>query len=142
MPRATAFRASHRGIIEKLLASATYRDACAAVGIPWQTWMEWCRAVKEGRCNDPDVEALVNDARQAYGAASVGLMAQVKIASAKDWKAAAWLLDHRRGDPKAASDARRARHEAAAASDRSGQGTTADVVYVPAVLATPRTEPK
>jgi len=109
-------------MLEALAAGATYRDACGKVGIPWQTWCGWCREVRDGACNDPDVEALVVDARKTYAGATVSLTATVRVASQKDWKAAAFLMQHRVGSPKARHDTRRARYEAAIAKHRA-EGT-------------------
>ena len=106
-------------VLNALLAGSTYRDATAAAGIPWRTWCQWSRAVREETCPDPDVEALVIEARAAYAKASNAITAQVRIAGAKDWRAAAFLLDHRRGDPKARHDAKRARWEAEVAEHRA-----------------------
>ena len=62
-----------------------------------------------------------SEARQNAGA-SVGLVATVRVASKKDWKAAAFLLQHRIGSPKARHDTRRARYEAEIAKHRA-EGT-------------------
>lgn len=123
MGRRYALSAAQRApLVEALTAGATYRDACGKVGIPWQTWCRWCREVRDGACEDPDVAELVADARKAYAGASVGLVATVRMASKKDWKAAAFLLQHRVGSPKARYDARRARYEAEIAKHRA-EGT-------------------
>lgn len=123
MGRRYALSAAQRApLIEALTAGATYRDACGKVGIPWQTWCRWCREVRDGVCEDPDVTELVTEARRSYAGASVGLVATVRVASKKDWKAAAFLLQHRIGSPKARHDARRARYEAEIAKHRA-EGT-------------------
>ena len=72
-----------------------------------------------------------------------GLAATVSKAAQKDWRAAAWQLDHRRGDPKARHDARRARWEAdlaKAEADKAaaGQQTPTVVIELPASLVRPR----
>ncbi len=106
-------------IINALLAGNTYRDACEAAGIPWSTWRDWSRQHREGGHPDPDVDALIAEARIAYAKASTAITAQVRIAGAKDWRASAFLLQHRQGDPKARHDARRARWEAEVAKARA-----------------------
>lgn len=106
-------------MLDALKTGSTYRAACGAAGIPWQTWMQWSRMVRDDECADPDVESLVRDARKTYEAASVALAATVHVAGVDDWKAAAWLLDHRQGDPKARHDAKRARYEAEVAKHRA-----------------------
>ena len=78
--------------------------------------------------NDTVVE-LVTAARAAYAAANVGLTAVVVKAAQKDWRAAAFAIEHRQGAPKAAADARRAQHEATIAKHRA-EGTHVDRVSV------------
>ena len=116
-------------VLAALGAGATYRDAAQAAGIPWRTWCDWSKAVREGVCNDPDVEALVLEARAIYAKASNGMVARVNLASAKDWRAAAWLLEHRQGDPKARHDEKRARYEAEVAKHRAA-GTHVERVAI------------
>ncbi len=132
MPRPVAFRKTMReAIINALLAGNTYRDACEAAGIPWSTWRDWSRQHREGGHPDPDVDALIAEARIAYAKASTAITAQVRIAGAKDWRASAFLLQHRQGDPKARHDTRRARYEAEIARARA-DGTHVDRVAVEA----------
>ena len=118
-------------IINALLAGNTYRDACEAAGIPWSTWRDWSRQHREGGHPDPDVDSLIAEARIAYAKASTAITAQVRIAGAKDWRASAFLLQHRQGDPKARHDTRRARYEAEIARARA-DGTHVDRVAVEA----------
>ena len=119
-PNARAFRSEMRPVVLDALANgSTYRAACGAAGIPWATWMRWSREVRAGECDDPDVEALVIDARKAFEAANVALATSIHVATADDWKAAAWLLQHRQGDPKARHDEKRARYEAEVAKNRA-----------------------
>ncbi len=128
MPRRFAITPDRRDkLLNALRAGALYRDAAEAAGIPWSTWTDWSRAVKAGECNDDDVTALVAAAREAYAATNVGLTASVAKASQKDWRAAAWLAEHRQGASKAAADARRAQHEATIAKNRAA-GTHVETV--------------
>ena len=120
VPNARAFRDEMRAtMLDALSHGSTYRSACGAAGIPWSTWMDWSRDVRNGSCDDPDVEALVIDARKAFEAANVALATSIHVATADDWKAAAWLLQHRQGDPKARHDEKRARYEAEVAKNRA-----------------------
>jgi hypothetical protein len=120
MPRAHAITREKRDLLlNALRAGALYRDAAEAAGIPWRTWMDWSKSVREGTCTNDDVRDLVERAREAYAAANVGLAATVSKAATQDWRAAAWQLDHRRGDPKARHDAKRARWEAEVAEHRA-----------------------
>ena len=115
-----AFDAAMRPtLLGALSQGSTYRAATGAAGIPWSTWTDWTRTVRAGTCDDPDVESLVLDARRTYEAASVALATNINTASVEDWKAAAWLLDHRQGDPKARHDEKRARWEAEIARNRA-----------------------
>lgn len=121
MTRRVAFKpAMRQAVLDALHAGSTYRDACVAAGIPWPTWMGWRRAYKrKGEHPDPDVDALLRESEQAYARASNSMVAQVRVAGAKDWRAAAFLLQHRQGDPKARHDERRARWEAELAAKRA-----------------------
>ena len=69
--------------------------------------------------DDDDVVALVADARAAYAQTNVGLKATVAKAATKDWRAAAWLVEHRQGAAEAAARSRRAKHEATIAKHRA-----------------------
>ena len=120
MPRPVAFRPEMlRTVVDALLAGSTYRAACEAAGIPWRTWCDWSKAHRDGGHPDPDVDGLVSAARVAYGNATNGMAAQIRLASKKDWRAAAFLMEHRQGDPKARSDERRAKFEADVARNRA-----------------------
>jgi hypothetical protein len=144
MGRAHAITREKRDqMLAALRAGALYRDAAESAGIPWRTWMDWSRSVREGACTNDDVRELVERARSAYAGANVGLAATVSKAAQKDWRAAAWQLDHRRGDPKARHDAKRARWEArltkaevAKAESQSQQPVV--VIELPASLVKPR----
>ena len=119
-PNARAFTDEMRAtMLDALSHGSTYRAACGAAGISWPTWMRWSRDVRADECSDPDVEALVIDARKAFEAANVALATSIHVATADDWKAAAWLLQHRQGDPKARHDEKRARYEAEVAKNRA-----------------------
>jgi hypothetical protein len=126
-PRHAITPAKRDGMLRALRGGALYRDAAEAAGIPWRTWMDWCAAVRDDACSDPDVVALVTEARIAYHATNTGLTAAVAKAGMKDWRAAAWLSEHRQGAPKAAADARRAQHEATIAKNRA-EGTHVETV--------------
>ncbi len=144
MPARVAFRPSMReAVINALLAGSTYRAACEAAGIPWATWCGWLREHRAGGHSDPDVDGLVAAAREAYAKATNAITAQVRVAGAKDWRAAAFLLEHRQGDPKARHDERRARHDARltkVAADKAAAGVNQPVVVIelPASLVRPR----
>lgn len=106
-------------MIATLRGGATLRSAAESVGISERTWHRWQCACDAGRMEDERVVALVRDARVAFAAASADLMARIAEASQLDWRAAAWALEHRQGDPKARHDERRARWEAEVAAKRA-----------------------
>lgn len=109
-------------MLSALRRGALYRDAAEAAGIPWRTWMDWSKSVREGTCTSDDVIDLVERAREAYASTNVSLSGSITEAATDDWRAAAWQLEHRQGDPKARHDAKRARWEAEVAKNRA-EGT-------------------
>lgn len=111
--------AKREKMLSTLATGCTYRTACDAAGIPWATWMQWSRKERKGELADPDVADLVRAARETYAAATAAFSASVQVAADGDWRAAAWILEHRRGDPKARHDERRARWEAEVAAKRA-----------------------
>jgi hypothetical protein len=143
MPRRFAITPDRRDkLLNALRAGALYRDAAEAAGIPWSTWTDWSRGVRSGECNDDDVIELVAAAREAYHAANTGLTSVLAKASAKDWRAALALLQHRQGDPHAQSKRRLDRLQADLAElqllDRRKGGSATVVIELPASLARPR----
>ena len=110
---------SMRAMIATLRGGSTLRSAAGSVGISEATWHRWQRACDAGEMEDPRVVTLVAEARAAFEAASADLMARIAEASANDWRAAAWALDHRRTDGRARHDERRARWEAEVAAKRA-----------------------
>jgi len=121
-----------RGMLDQLRKGATIRAAAGSVGIPESTWHNWRSRVDAGTMEDERIVALVRDVRIAYELATADLEARVAEASRDDWRAAAWALDHRRGDPKARHDERRARWEAEIAAQRA-KGTHVERVAVDGV---------
>lgn len=119
--------AQRQTLLDALSSGSTYRSACGAAGISWPTWMRWSREVRAGDCADPDVDALVAEAHVAYQRASVTYHRAISTAAVDDWKAAAWALEHRGGDPKRRHDARRAKYEAEIARNRAA-GTHVETV--------------
>lgn len=119
MSRPFTYSPSHLAMIDRIRDGATIRAAAGAVGIPESTWHSWRAAVQRGTCADADVVALVTAAMTAYNEHTAELQKSVAVAAASDWKAAAWALDHRRGDPRASYDTKRARYEAEVAKNRA-----------------------
>lgn len=152
MPRGNAALVPLARAREKMLAAlksgATFRDACESAGLHWTTWKRWRKAVEDGDGHDdPDVTALVRDAREAHSAATVAMMDAIVTQAPADWKAAAWIVEYRKGAAKRRAEQRRAHHEARMAkarADEAVKGERAPVVVIelPASLARPREEPK
>ena len=117
--RPTTYDPSHRAMIDRIREGATIRAAAGSVGILERTWHRWRAAVQAETCEDANVVSLVTDAMQAYDEHTASLQRSVALAANEDWKAAAWALDHRRGDPRAIHDAKRARYEAEIAKNRA-----------------------
>ncbi|HEX4933526.1 MAG TPA: hypothetical protein VFV33_10135, partial [Gemmatimonadaceae bacterium] len=124
----------------------TFRDACTAAGLHWNQWKRWRKAVEDGDGHDdPDVVALVRDAREAHSMATVEMLATIKTHAPEDWKSAAWLVEYRNGAATRRAEQRRAHHEARLAkakADDAAKGERAPVVVIelPASLARPREE--
>jgi len=130
--RPTTYQPSHLAMVDRIREGATIRAAAGSVGIPERTWHSWRAAVQSGACDNADVVALVTAAMAAYAEHTALLERTVAEASRDDWRAAAWALDHRRGDPKARHDERRARWEAEIAAQRA-KGTHVERVAVDGV---------
>lgn len=135
----------HAAFVAAVTVGATYRDACEAAGLAWATWKLW-RARVEDRGENPGrgIVALVRAARVARGRATQSLVNAVNTAAATDYRAALGLLEYRATAERRRFDASRAHWEAVLAKRRAQEASGplgADVVYVPAVLATPRAEP-
>jgi hypothetical protein len=117
---APAYRPKLRDVmLPALLAGSTFRDACEAAGLAWSTWKDWSKAVRKGECNDPDIEALVTDAREAHGKSTTALIAQVNVHGKRDWRAAMSLVEFRATAQKRAADNSRAYWEAKIAKQRA-----------------------
>lgn len=129
-------------VIGALRAMCTYREATAAAGIPWRTWVHWCRGVREDNAI-PAVTRLVTEARKAYAQASVAASARVSLAGREDWKAAAWLLARRDSHAQLVLARQKTRAETAAIKTRAGDGVALTDPFMPADDRVPRLdEPK
>ena len=96
--------ALHSTLVTALRAGSTYRDACEVSGIAWGTWRWW----RSGGSTDPRVVELVREAQEAHGIATQSLIASVKVAAQKDWKAAMSLVEFRAGTRRRNAEASRA----------------------------------
>lgn len=135
----------HAAFVAAMRVGATFRDACEAAGLAWPTWNLW-RARVEDRGENPGrgIVAMVREARLARGQATQSLVNAVNTAAASDYRAALGLLEYRATAERRRYDASRAHWEAVLAKRRALEASGSsgsDVVYVPAVLATPRMEP-
>lgn len=122
-------------MLEHLRTGATLRDSARGAGIAWSTWNSWAALVRRGECDDLDVKRFVENVYETFHRVNVELNGQIRLASIDtkkrpgDWRAAAWLLDKRQGDPYARSLARKAKWEAEIARAKA-QGTHVDTVRV------------
>jgi hypothetical protein len=76
-------------ILDALRVGATQKDACAAAGISWETFDEWCKAFPE----------FSESVTRAEGACAALMAATIYQAAReqKDWRAAeSWLKRRRR----------------------------------------------
>lgn len=76
-------------IIDALRVGATQKDACAAAGISWETFDEWCKAF-------PEFSESVTRAEGACAALMAATLYEA-ARTGKDWRAAeSWLKRRRR----------------------------------------------
>lgn len=133
-------------MLTRLRSGSTFRDACSLAGINWREWKRWRKTVEVDGAStgDPDIDALVVDAREAHSAATADLMANITASAPADWKAAAWAVEYRQASALRASQQRRAHHEARLAKSKAdeaakgGAGAPVVVIELPASLAKPR----
>jgi hypothetical protein len=64
--------------------------ACVAAGIPWNTCKDWLKRGKEGTEPYAAFALAMNQAKAQWAAGQV-----VRISTASDWRASAWLLERR-----------------------------------------------
>lgn len=81
-------------ICDAILVGATYEGASEYAGIAYSTFNEW---MAEGRvAAEPNEFTEFSEAvRQANANAQVYFAKDIKAAAAKDWRAAAWMLERR-----------------------------------------------
>lgn len=149
MPRPSRYTTEIRdAIITALAASACYRDAVAAAGLPWGTWTSWLHRHKaDGGHPDPDIAALIREARKVKAKAKVATTAAVRIAAQSDWRAGVELLRLEREAAYMSARTRLVIAEAKLAKIKlrdaeKGERAPVVVIELPASLARPREEPK
>lgn len=87
----------HQLFLDALSIGSSLREACDYAGLRWRTWCEWkARILADDRFH-PGVADLVDEHEQAMERGRAALLAQLRKHSAKDWRAAAYLVDRRDG---------------------------------------------
>lgn len=88
----------HKLFLDALSIGSSLREACDYAGIKWSTWSDWRRrVVVEGDRFNEGIAQLVDEHVQAMERGRAALLAQLRKHSAKDWRAAAYLVDRRDG---------------------------------------------
>lgn len=88
----------HKLFLDALSIGSSLREACDYAGIKWSTWSDWRRrVVVEGDRFNDGIARLVDEHVQAMERGRAALLAQLRKHSAKDWRAAAYLVDRRDG---------------------------------------------
>ena len=88
----------HKLFLDALSIGSSLREACDYAGIKWSTWSDWRRrVVVEGDRFNDGIAQLVDEHVQAMERGRAALLAQLRKHSAKDWRAAAYLVDRRDG---------------------------------------------
>jgi len=88
-------------ICNGILTGATYKAACTAAGISYDTFNEWRKGAelarkKERRTENDDLLIQFSDAvEKANAKLEINLMKGIKQKGEKDWKALAWILQNR-----------------------------------------------
>lgn len=98
MAKKTEYTArKHQLFLDALSIGSSLREACDYAGLHWRTWCEWkARILADDRFH-PGVADLVDEHEQAMERGRAALLAQLRKHSAKDWRAAAYLVDRRDG---------------------------------------------
>jgi hypothetical protein len=83
-------------LVDAISVGATYKDACACAGISYQTFLNWQKRAE--REDDERFVGFLDRIKRAQGQAALVLLAQIKEAAKRDWRAAAWSLERRYPD--------------------------------------------
>lgn len=84
---------AHKAIVARVLAGNYRETACAAAGICSRTLRDWLRRGASGKPEDAIYAAFSADLDKAEAASESRQIAALTQAAAKDWRAAAWLLE-------------------------------------------------
>ena len=87
-------KARRDSIIRILSKGGTYRMACAAVGISEKTFYRWLDAGKNENAKSTQ-QKFVDDVMKANARGGFIALECIQTEAAKNWKAAAWLLERR-----------------------------------------------
>lgn len=149
MAKPTVYTAEiHKTFIDALLTGSTIKNAAGVSEIGQQTWWDWQRSVKQGKCTHDGIIALVKEALLIQQKRILANNAIITLAAPKDWRAAAFMLEradsqelHRYKVETARHNAQRAKYEAMIAKARA-EGTHVDhVAGVASIVVLPPLEP-
>lgn len=134
MSRAMVYSAvRHAKLINALKLGCTLKEASEASGIGDAVYA-WRRCIRENRpLPHPGILSLLEEIEEAKGAGSEALVARINEQSEKDWRAAVYLLDRRKGEDlrivalaRARADLARAKAEAGIAELKLKNGVVDD----------------
>lgn len=86
-------------IIKAISSGATYELAADYSGITRSTLWAWLKKGEDPK--NKSFHTFLNDVKRAEGEGLIHHLSNIKLASDKDWKASAWLLERRHGYSKA-----------------------------------------
>ena len=82
-----------QAVLRAIRKGAHSEIAAAACGVSIRTWQEWRQ---KGRNGVEPYASLETQIERAEAKAELGYVARIKLKSARDWKADAWLLERSR----------------------------------------------
>ena len=88
-------------IIRSLKAGSYVEPACVAAGIDYSTFRQWMNrgeGTHQTLAKTQEYSDFYESVTRAIAEGEVNLVKQIKVASAKDWRAAAWALERRHSD--------------------------------------------
>jgi hypothetical protein len=88
-------------LIRSLKAGSYIEPACVAAGITYQTyknWMDRGEGIHPTLSQTKEYFDFFEEVTRAIAEGEVNFIKTIKVASAKDWRAAAWALERRHSD--------------------------------------------
>jgi hypothetical protein len=83
-------------LVTAIAAGASYRVACDCAQISYQSFRNWIKRAEQGE--DEQFLQFLDHIEKAKARGALVLLAQIKEAAKRDWRAAAWLLERRYPD--------------------------------------------